>query len=221
MLVILLTVSFGFSQSSLGVICSINSAKLSHESFQYDGFLSLDSKIFSSVGIVYKYGFNPNWSVTTGVNYTRRGVESKINESVKVFGMPIEIGAVMVHKMDYVEVPALVEYKFANNNWKIKPYLFAGPMFAYETGYNIGVKANFIVKFNLFDYDVDLDNDVFNKIDISGVAGAGFSIPINKGSINFDARYVYGLTDILDDPIIDLDISHRNLRVSATYLYGF
>ncbi len=221
MLIIMSAIIFGYSQNSVGIIGSINYAGLNHNSFQYDGFMSLKKEMFSSFGVLYKRQIDKKWALSTGVNFTRRGVQSNIDQNIELFDMPIEIGARLIHKMDYVEIPALLEYKLGSDDWKIRPYLFAGPMFAYESGYNIGVKAHLIVNFNLFDYDVDLGNNIFNRFDISGVVGGGLSIPIGKGSVNVDARYIHGFSDILDDPIIDLDITHRNLRLSAAYVYSF
>ncbi len=223
MLITLWAIVFGYSQNknSVGIIGSLNYAGLNHNSFQYDGFMSLEKQTFGSFGVIYKRQIDEKWALSTGVNFTRRGVQSNINQSIELYDMPIEVGARLIHKMDYVEMPALVEYKFGNDNWKIRPYVFAGPMVAYESGYNIAAKAHLVVNFNLFDYEVDLGNNTFNRFDVSGVAGGGLSIPVKRGSINIDVRYIHGFSDILDNPIIDLDITHRNLRLSASYVYSF
>lgn len=212
---------FAISQNSMGISGSFNFANISQNGIDNSNFSGIESYTFGTVGVVYKRALDNNWLLNTGLNFSRRGAQSSIMEGVTLFGQTFDVGAKLVHRMDYLEVPAIFEYRINGKDARFSPYIFAGPMMSYETSYNIAVKAHLLVDFNLFDYDVDISNGLFNRFDLSGVAGAGLSFPIGKGQLNVDARYVYGFTDILDDPIIDLDLKHRNIRLGATYMYDF
>lgn len=214
--------NMSFAQNSIGISTNMNFATISESGLDNNkDFLGMETANFGTIGINYQRSLDPNWTFVTGLNYARRGGKSKVTENVTLFGQDFEIGARLVHRMAYLEVPALFKYKFNSNKSKVSPFIFFGPQFSYETGYEIGVKAHILVDINLFDYDVDISNGLFNRYDISAVAGGGLAIPIKSGEINLNASYVYGFTDLLDDPVIDFNLKHRNIRVGAAYYYDF
>ncbi|MGE5356754.1 MAG: outer membrane beta-barrel protein [Deltaproteobacteria bacterium] len=226
-LLIVILVSFLFSgilisQNSLGISTNFNFATIKGSGIDTDkDFLNMETANFGTIGINYERMLDPNWTLITGLNYARKGGKSKVSENIELFGQEIELGARLVHRMGYLEVPALFQYKFNSNKSKVSPFIFFGPLFSYETGYEIGVKAHILVDINLFSYDVDLGNDVFNRYDIAAMAGGGLSIPVRKGEIKLNASYVYGFMDVLDDPVLDFNLKHRNIRTGIAYVYNF
>ena len=214
--------SFSLAQNSIGISTNMNFATVNESGIDNNAnFLGMETANFGTIGINYQRNLDPNWTLVTGLNYARRGGKSKVSEDVTLFGQDFEIGARLIHRMGYLEVPVLFQYKFISNKSKVSPFIFFGPQLSYETGYEIGVKAHVLVDINLFNYDVDISNGLFNRYDISAVAGGGLAIQIISGEINFNASYVYGFTDILDDPVIDFNLKHRNIRVGIAYYYDF
>jgi len=212
---------FAFSQNSVGLSTGFNFANISQNGFDNGEFSGLKHSTFGTIGLVYKRSLDNNWSLSTGFNYSRRGAQSSITEGVVLYGKTFDVGAKLVHKMDYLELPLLFEYRFNGNNTGFSPYVFAGPLLSYERGYNIAVKAHVLIDINLFNYNVDISNGLFNRYDLSGVAGAGLSFPVRTGTINLDARYIYGFTDLLDNPILDFNLKHKNIRLGVSYMYKF
>lgn len=214
---ILIMVSNAFSQNMAGIGVSLNFANISHSSVSNSGFDVTDSYTFGGAGLVYERILDKNWSLVSGITYMRRGTQSKLSQDVNLFGYNFDIGAKLVHRMDYIEVPVLAKYSFKTG--KISPYFVAGPVVSYESGYNIALKAHMLVDFNLYDYDVNLSRNMFNRYDLSAKAGAGLSIPVKKGYVNLEADYIYGISDILNNPVVDFNLKHRNVRLGISYMY--
>ncbi len=210
-----------FAQNSGGISAGINYANISQNGINTSEFSGLNNYTFGTTGIIYGRDLDNHWTLLTGINYSRRGAQSKFEKGVTVFDNTYDIGAKLVHKMDYIEIPVLFLYKFNSGENIFTPYIFAGPQFAYESAYNIDIKAHLLIDINIYKYNVNLSNNIFNRYDLSAVGGAGASFPVRSGSINIDARYIYGISDILDNPLLDLNLKHRNLRMSISYMYDF
>ncbi len=220
-LVIIFTIYNSMGQNSIGFNTGFNIANISQTGFDNNEYAGIESYIFGNVGVFYERQLDNNWSVISGLNYTRRGAQARFQQGVSLLGNDYEIGAKLVHKMDYIEVPVLFQYRINGNRSKFSPYIFAGPMASYESSYKIDVKAHVLVDINIYSYDVDLADNIFSRYDFSGVVGTGISLPVKKGSLNVDVRYIYGFSDILNNPVIDLNLKHRNIRLGFSYLYDF
>jgi len=219
----IIAILFSFAsiaQNSVGVTAGLNFATVSHGAVDMTEFSGIDYNTGFVYGIQYKRALDNNWSFVTGLNYARRGGESKLSQDIEIYNRQFEIGAKLEHRMNYIEIPMLFEYSFKNGSG-VTPYIFAGPQMAYESSYEVLVRAHVIVDITLYKYNADLNNKMFNRFDISGVIGTGLSFPLAKGNLNIDARYIQGFSDILDDPILDLNLKHRNIRIGASYLYDF
>lgn len=156
------------AQNGISITTGMNFAKIeSSGTDNNEGFLDMETAEYGTVGINYERSLDPHWTLITGLNYARRGGISKVSQNINLFDQDIELGARLHHRMDYLEVPALFQYKFNSEKSRVSPFIFFGPQIAYETGYEIGVKAHILVDINLFSYDVDLGNDMFNRFDIS------------------------------------------------------
>lgn len=218
-IVALLFSYISMAQNSIGVSAGFNFATVSNSNVDLEQFSGIDFNTAFVYGLHYKRGLDENWSMVTGLNYARRGGESRLSQDVDLYGQQFELGAKLEHRMNYVELPLLFEYKFSNGN--VTPYIFAGPQLAYESSYDVLVKAHVLIDLTLYKYSANLNQNMFNRFDFSGVVGAGLSVPLAKGNLNFDARYVHGFTDLLNSPIIDLNLKHRNIRLGASYFYDF
>ncbi len=210
---------YSFGQHSIGIRAGFNLAtmntNLSDNLSEYTG---MSHKSFGTLGLLYKASLDENWAISTGINYARRGAETKLNEDLQIFDRNIPIGVKLIHKMDYIEIPILFEYRVKDSK-HVSPYLLAGAYFAYEIKYNMQFKSHFIVDVNLYNYNIDLTNSNFKRFDISGVIGAGVYIPLATGNLNFDVKYLHGFTDILSNTIVDLGMQHSNIRMGMSYYY--
>ncbi len=213
--------AISFAQNSVGLSAGVNFARISQNGISTGEFSGLDNYTFGTTGILYGRNLDQHWMMITGLNYSRRGAQSFFEQGVTVFDKTYDVGAKLIHKMDYLEIPVLFLYKFNSTENSFSPYIFAGPQFAYESSYTIDVKAHLLVDFNIYQYNVNLSNNIFNRYDLSAVAGAGMSFPVKQGTLNLDARYIYGISDILDNPVVDLNLKHRNIRIGLSYMYDF
>lgn len=220
-ILILLFTGFIFTQSSIGLTAGINYATLSQEGIQEGEYFQLGYAGFGTFGLTYKRQLDPNWSLITGLEYTRRGADSKVGTDISLFSFNFNIGANLIHRMDYIEAPVLFQYRFSEDKSRVSPYIFFGPQVSYFSSYEIGIKADLLVNFNIYRYDVDLAGDLFRRLDLAGHAGAGLSVPMKRGELTLQAGYLHGITKVMKNPIIDLNIKHRNIRLGIGYYYDF
>ena len=116
-------------------------------------------------------------------------------------------------KLDYIEVPVL--FVFPLSQGTLAPYLLGGPAFAFEIGCNIEVEGQGA---NLEAECEDEGDDGFGerkKFDIGAMAGGGIAFPVGPGSLLFEARYTWGLTDLADADATK--VRNRSLGIMAGY----
>jgi len=112
-------------------------------------------------------------------------------------------------KVDYVEVPVLLVLPITRG-MGVRPYLMAGPDFAFEIGCNFEAAGlNDSVECN--------DNDVTSRksTDIGVTLGGGLEFPLGPGAFLIEGRYNLGLSNLSKDS--DVDIKSRTPAVLAGY----
>ena len=109
-----------------------------------------------------------------------------------------------------MEIPILAKYMFGGNNG---PQFFAtaGPSFGF--GLNGKIKAT-----GEDDEDLDFDENMITKLDISLSIGAGAQFAVGPGELFVDARYLLGLNS-LDDSEDPEDSKNRGIGISAGFLF--
>lgn len=128
---------------------------------------SPDMKIGFYAGILSDIGISESFSVAPELFYSQMGAkESEDGDKSK-----LDLG--------YINLPVLLKYKTLGLS------VFLGP----QISYLISAKS----KFNSETEDV---KDGYDKTDISGVIGAGYTL---MNGFGFDARYQVGLTDIIKE----------------------
>jgi len=79
-----------------------------------------------------------------------------------------------------------------------------------------------IINWSLPSININLDNDLYNRFDISAVAGAGVSIPTNTfGAINLEVGYRHSLNSMLQDNIADIGIKSHGFSAGIGYTMMF
>jgi len=173
-----------------------------------------------SVGLDYERGLNPQWSVMTGVHYTTRGFGLREDMNVNILGLDVPVGARINTKLNYVEVPVALQYEFTKQG--IKPYVKGGVSAGYAISGKIQPKVQAIINWNLPEIPINLENDLYNRFDLSALVGAGISIPTNDiGSIQFEVSYRHSLNDMFLDNITDIRIKSNGISVGIGYKMRF
>ncbi|HZV71762.1 MAG TPA: porin family protein [Saprospiraceae bacterium] len=173
-----------------------------------------------TAGIQYERGIGNHFDFLTGAQYTSRGFTAKEDFNINVFGLDLPVGARIDTRLQYVEVPVMLKYSIGENG--VSPYIKAGMSTAYAVSGKLQPKIDAIISWKLPAININLENDMYNRFDISGVVGAGVSIPTNEnGSIQFDINYRHSLNDMFLDKITDIRIKSHGLSAGVGYTMRF
>lgn len=185
-----------------------------------DGILPAQNSFASfSVGTFAEVPLKNGFSFMPELNYTRKGFMVEEGFDFDILGVNIPVGAKAVTKVNYVESPLLLKYTVGNQ--KAKAYVIAGPSFGYASSAEVQAMATFIIDFNIGTMDVDLGGDMYNRWEVSGIIGLGGELPTSNGKFIADIRYSKGLSDVLADPIIDLNIKNQGVTMNVGYAMSF
>lgn len=212
----------GQAQVSLGVKTGVNFAdtrvkgitsSLLPDLKTYPGWTA---GITAEIPMIGSLSFNPE------LNFVQKGFVADAAFATNFFGVSdidLPVGVSLKTRMDQVEVPLLLKYNF-NNDKGFNTYVFAGPSLGYMFNDEIRPVASLVFDFNL--PKIDVPGNLLNKWDVGGVIGAGAQIKIaNHGKLFGDVRLHHGFTNVLKNPIIDVDINNRGFQLSAGYAYIF
>ena len=93
--------------------------------------------------------------------------------------------------------------------WKRGAYFLAGPSIAYAMDGKLRTKINSIIDINLTKTNINLANEDYNRFEFAGVVGTGAFININNAKLFAEFKYHHGFSDLLDDPILDIQLKNR------------
>lgn len=172
-----------------------------------------------TAGIMAEITMKDALSFRPELNYIQKGFTVSQSFDVNLIGIDMEIGAKARTRINYVEMPLLLKYSIGSDQAKI--YAIAGPSIAYAANAELNPVATFIVDFNLPSIPVNLDNNIYNRWEISGVMGVGGEVKAGHGKVFTDVRYNMGFTNLLNNPIVDLRIKNQGFNISAGYAYSF
>lgn len=173
-----------------------------------------------TAGIQYEKGIGNDLSFVTGAQFTSRGFGMRENFNVDIFGVDLPVGARIETRLDYIEVPAMLKYTIGESG--IAPYVKAGASAAYAVNGKIQPKIDALVTWKLPEININLENDMYNRFDISGVVGAGMNIPLGEnGALQFEVNYRHSLNDMFLDNITDIRIKSHGLSAGLGYTMRF
>lgn len=178
-----------------------------------DGLLpSTEVLVGRTAGLVASLPVSERVSFAPELLYTEKGFAIREGIDFEVFGLDIPFGATLKNHISYVELPALMKYEFGSKKSSI--YVMAGPSLAYGFSARTQVTANFLLDFDLGDYDYAMDD--FNRWDWSGVIGAGVRQNL-KENVDFfaDFRYQKSVSDVIEGTLLDLDIRNKGYAFSG------
>ena len=167
-------------------------------------------------GITINQRLDDRLSVSSGVFYKRKGFIASEMVGVDVFGVDIPVGGSLETRLDYLEVPLLLNIAFNTSN-KIQPYVEFGPAFSYAIQGELQPTAQVIIEFNLPKVDLDLTKDIYNRFEVAAQAVAGLKIPYGAGIFDLGVSYTHAFTDMLNDPILNVEIRNFGIGVHAGF----
>ena len=172
-----------------------------------------------TAGIVGEIPMMGNLSFRPELNYIQKGFTVSQTFDVKLIGIEMPLGAKARTRLNYIEMPLLLKYSAGTET--AKAYVIAGPNVSYATNAQLRPVATLIIDFNLPRVDIDLSNDIYQRWELSGTVGVGGEIKVANGKIFSDARYTYGFTNMLNNPVVELQIKNQGFNISAGYAYTF
>jgi hypothetical protein len=163
---------------------------------------SASGAVFLEIPITNKFSFQPELA------YTQKGFS--IREGIKMggefLGVNIPVNGKVDFRTNYIEIPLLAKVHLGPKD-ATHGYVMAGPAVGYMADANIRIRV-----LNIFPINTNLNNDFFKPIELSGIAAAGFEVPLNeKFSAFAEARYQFGFSRILDTPVVQLDVRNRSV----------
>lgn len=173
-----------------------------------------------TAGIQYERYLNPNLSFVTGGQYSSRGFGMKEDFNIDLFGIDLPVGASIETRLTYLEVPAMLKYEFGDGG--VTPYVKAGASAAYAIDGKIQPKVNAIITWKLPAININLENDMYNRFDVSGLVGAGVNLPVGEtGAVQFEVNYRHSLNDMFLDNITDIKIKSHGISAGLGYTMRF
>lgn len=194
---------------------------ISNMGIQGDGNLIPNTKVYTGIkaGIDLKYNGNTGLGFESGAYYRTSGFKVRVEESFKIYGLDFGASVTAIPVFKFVDVPLMANYSIGND--RIKASFSAGAYGAYALDGDIKTRGRFLIDFNLGSYDLNMNNDLFNRWDVGLIAKAGLDIPMDKLNIRLNTSYQHGLTDLSDEPILNIRTKPYALNFSAGLSYKF
>lgn len=211
--------TFVFSQVSLGLKTGMSISDAQAE--LYIDAINNAPKSYTSflVGATAEIPINSNFSFQPELHYIKRGFNINEGTFFNLAGLDIPIGAKATTSINYIETPLLGKLKTGNKSTKV--YGIIGPSVGYATSAKIQPKVTLLLDFNLPEININLDDDIYNRTELSGVIGAGVEHNIQSGKLFVDTRYNHSFTNIINNPIVDISVRNSGFQFTAGYAYQF
>ena len=153
------------------------------------------------------------------LNYVQKGFRIAEGVNVDLMGLPIPLGAEVVTRLNYVEMPLALKYKFGTG--PVAGYLKAGPTLGYATNGVAITRVNSIIDFNVARTPLNLQGSLYNAFEVGAQVGAGAEFRAGNGKFFVDATFSHGFTDMLNEPVIDLRVKNMGLGLGVGYAFAF
>ncbi len=173
-----------------------------------------------TVGIMGEVPLNNGFAFRPEINFTQKGFITDIKVyDADIFGIKTNLGAKAKTRYHYVDVPLL--FKYSKGNELVKAYLLAGPTIGYAVDGYVRPVANLILQINLPKINLPLDSDIYQRFELALTLGAGGEVKAGHGKIFADVRYNAGITDMLQNTLIDVTSRNKGFAITGGYAYVF
>ncbi len=187
----------GAQEITLGAKGGLNVSDLSVDD-PADPDFGFDSQTDFLAGAFAQFGIGSIFAVQPEVLYSRRGAKSRDEDPATKLNL------------DYVEIPLLLMARLGSRESPMYPILYAGPSVAFETRCSVTGEGDGS------SVSLDCDNPQLDgalettKTNFGLVFGGGFEILYSRLTIQLDARYNLGLTNLNDaDDAADVSVKSR------------
>ena len=182
---------------TLGVKGGLNFANLSVDAPDDPDF-GFDSQTDFLAGAFAQFGIGRVFAVQPEVLYSQRGANSRDEDPAAKLNL------------DYIEVPLLLMARLGSRESPMYPILYAGPSVAFETRCSVtGEQDGSSVSLDCDDPQLDGALET-TKTNFGLVFGGGFEILYSRLTIQLDARYNLGLTNLNDaDDAAEVSVKNR------------
>ena len=167
-------------------------------------------------GLTINQRIDDRLSFTSGLHYKRKGFVASESIGVELFEVNIPVGAKAETRLDYIEVPLLLNIGF-NQGQKVQPYIEFGPAFSYAVAGEIQPTVQVILEFNTPPIDLDLSKEIYSRIEVAGQGVAGLKIPYGQGVFDLGVSYTHAFTDMLADPVLDIKLRNYGIGLHAGF----
>jgi hypothetical protein len=143
------------------------------------------------IGGILGLQLNRNISLQIEPSYLKKGgllKISEINSNVNII-------------FSTLEIPLLLKIGFGN---QIQPYFITGP----TLGYNFTAQSE--LTYEMLNIDVDMMN-VVKRFDFGIDWGGGISIPLGTASFFLEARYNFGITNLVKEGVMEFGLGNTEL----------
>jgi hypothetical protein len=165
--------------------------------------------------VLWSQAFSPRFSLITGVGYTEKGFQVKEGFDLDILNLPMEIGVEANTTLRYAELPVQMKYTF--NDGPLSFYALAGPSIGYAMSGEVRTKANLIFDINLMRSKLDLSDDIYNRLELSGTLGLGGELKFDQGAMVFQVNYQQGFSRVIDNTLIDLRLKNYGFGMNIGY----
>lgn len=171
-------------------------------------------------GLQYTKTLSDHVDLVTGVQYASRGFAAQEQLNVDVLGLDLPLGTRLITRFDYLEAPVMLRYHFTEQG--VRPYIEAGASAGYALQGKLTPQVHAIIEWNLPSIPLNLNHDIYNRFDLSAMAGAGVEIPLGSNSaFHIEAGYRHSLNDMFQDQIIDIRIKSSGFTAGIGYTIRF
>ena len=194
--------AFAQVQTQVGVQGGINIANISFKSDDPED-IDFKSRTLGVGGIVVAWDFNPNAGLQFDVLYSQKGAKAgaTVTEDGETFDFSLEA------RVDYIEIPILFRGIMPASD-TVKVRFIAGPSIGFK------VSDDFKQTVNGVDFS-DEDVPEWKSYDFGLVAGGA----VQFGQFFIDARYTWGLVNIIKDPEGGESVKTRAFGVMAGFMF--
>jgi hypothetical protein len=173
-----------------------------------------------TVGVIAEIPLMNGFAFRPELNFVQKGFVTDISiTDFELLGIDIPLGARAKTRFNYVDMPLLLKYSTGSDLAKL--YFIAGPTLGYTLNAHVRPVANLFIDINLPRVNIPLDNDIYQRWEVAATMGIGGEFKAGQGKIFGDARYNLGLTNMLQDPIIDFRAKNQGIAITAGYAYQF
>jgi len=205
-LVISLLSTLSYSQTTVSIVAGVHS---SSTSTNQNKLITTKPITHITGGIIIDQSIDKWLSVSSGINFKKKGFQISEATSVDVLGMSLPVGAKATTTIDYVEIPVLLKLNL-NTNSTIMPYAAIGPSLSYAISGQVDTRATAILDFNVMSTPLKLDSPDYNRTQVTGNALAGVYLPYGSGHWVAELGYSKSFTDLIsEDYIIDAGGKHK------------